>query len=113
MVRDYREQIALVYVDVAERGAAHVQWFYEEMAARFTDFLIAEGEKSLQAKLADDLSPTTAVILATRIFLNYFVVEILFGVQDHYGKDTDDVIREITTVLRHGMLRKVVQPART
>ncbi|MEA2165864.1 MAG: hypothetical protein QOK37_3991 [Thermoanaerobaculia bacterium] len=110
MVRDYREQIALVYVDVAELGAAHIRWFYEEMAARFTAFLEAEGEKSLQAKLADDLSPTTAVILATRIFLNYFVVEILFGVKEHYGKGTDDVIREITTVLRHGMLRKVVRP---
>lgn len=120
MVRDYREQIALVYVDAAELGAAHIRWFYEEMAARFTAFLNAEGtERSLQAKLADDFSPTTAVILTTRIFVNYFVVEILFGVKNHFGRETGEVIGEITSVLRHGMLRtprpapRARKPART
>lgn len=114
MVRDYREYIALIYVDVVEFDAAHVKRFYEEMGARFASFLKAQGmEESLQAKLADDLSPTSAVILATRIFLNYFSIEVLFGVQNHFGKDTDEVIGEITRVLRHGMLRKgIIPPAR-
>ena len=35
-----------------------------------------------------------SVILATRIFLNYFTVEILFGVKDHFGKGTDEAVRE-------------------
>ena len=106
MVRDYREYIALIYVDVVEFDAAHVRKFYEEMAERFATFLKARGlEPVLRERLADDLSPTSAVILASRIFLNYFSVEVLFGVRDHFGKSTDDIIREITRILRHGMLR--------
>ena len=106
MVQDYREYVSLIYVDVVEFDAAHVRKFYEEMASRFSAFLKAHGmEEDLRAKLAEGLSPTSAVILATRIFLNYFTVEILFGVKHHFGKGTDEAVREITRILRHGMLR--------
>ena len=107
MVSEYRGYVSLIYVDVVEFDAAHVRKFYEDMAARFDAFLKAHGmEKTLQSKLADDLSPTSAVLLATRIFLNYFTVEVLFGVKDHFGKGTDEAIREITRILRHGMLKQ-------
>jgi hypothetical protein len=43
-------------------------------------------------------------MMAVRMFLNYFAVEIVFGVKDHYGKNADEAIREISHVLRHGML---------
>jgi AcrR family transcriptional regulator len=106
MVRDYREYVSLIYVDVVEFDAAHVRKFYEEMASRFEVFLKAHGmEEAIKSKLADGLSPTSAVILATRIFMNYFTVEILFGVKNHFGKSTDEVVGEITKILRHGMLR--------
>jgi AcrR family transcriptional regulator len=106
MVRDYKQYVSLIYVDVVEFDAAHVRKFYEEMASRFSAFLKAHGmEKELQSKLANGLSPTSAVILATRIFLNYFTVEILFGVKDHFGKGTDEAVLEITRILRHGMLK--------
>jgi AcrR family transcriptional regulator len=106
MVHDYREYVSLIYVDVVEFDAAHVRKFYEEMASRFAAFLKAHGmEETIKSKLADGLSPTSAVILATRIFMNYFTVEILFGVKDHFGKSTEEVVGEITKILRHGMLR--------
>lgn len=106
MVRDNREYVSLIYVDVVEFDAAHVRKFYEGMASRFSAFLKAHGmEEAVQDKLAEGLSPTSAVILATRIFLNYFTVEILFGVKHHFGKGTDEAVREITRILRHGMLR--------
>ena len=35
-------------------------------------------------------------------------VEILFGVRDHFGKGTDEVVHEISRILRHGMLRNSV-----
>jgi hypothetical protein len=44
-------------------------------------------------------------MLATRIFYNYFSIEIIFGVRDHFGKGTDEVISEISRILRFGMLR--------
>jgi hypothetical protein len=59
-----------------------------------------------RAKLAPDLSPASAVMLATRIFFNYFSIEILFGVKDHFGKGTEETIGDISRILRHGMLKE-------
>jgi len=105
-VRDYREYVALIYVDVVEFDGSHVRRFYETMAERFDKFFKAHGmEEPLRDKLQEGLSPISAVMLATRIFYNYFSIEILFGVKNHFGKGTDEVIGEISRILRHGMLR--------
>jgi AcrR family transcriptional regulator len=106
VVRDYREYALLIYVDVVEFDGTHIRKFYENMADRFGAFIKAAGmEDELQAKLASGLSPVSAVMLSTRIFYNYFSVEILFGVKDHFGKETDAAVKEISRILRHGMLR--------
>ena len=105
-VRDYREYVALIYVDVVEFDGTHVRKFYADMASRFDAFIKTHRmEEEMQAKLQDGLSPTSAVMLATRIFYNYFSIEILFGVKDHFGKGTEEVVQEISRILRHGMLR--------
>lgn len=106
VVRDYREYALLIYVDVVEFDGTHIRKFYENMADRFGAFIKAAGmEEELQGKLASGLSPVSAVMLSTRIFYNYFSVEILFGVKDHFGKETDAAVKEISRILRHGMLR--------
>ena len=105
-VMAYREYVALIYVDVVEFDGSHIRKFYEDMAGRFNVFLRAHGlDEQLQARLQDGLSPISAVMLATRVFFNYFSVEILFGVKDHYGRSTDEVVEEISRILRHGMLK--------
>jgi len=40
-----------------------------------------------------------------RTFLQHFAVELVFGVPDHYGKDTNQIIREISDIMRHGLLQ--------
>ena len=106
VVRDYREYALLIYVDVVEFDGSHIRRFYENMAERFQSFINSTGmEGELSAKLADGLSPVSAVMLATRIFYNYFTVEILFGVKNHFGKETDAAVKEISRILRHGMLK--------
>jgi AcrR family transcriptional regulator len=106
-VERYRAYVALIYVDVVEFDGAHVRKFYEQMAERFDGFLKANKmDAPIRSKLAPGLSPTSAVMLATRIFFNYFSIEIIFGVKDHFGKSTDEVIAEISTILRHGMLKQ-------
>ncbi len=105
-VRNYREYVALIYVDVVEFDGSHVRKFYEDMATRFETFMKKHDmEEGLREKLQEGLSPTSAVMLATRIFYNYFSIEILFGVKDHFGKGTEEVVGEISRILRHGMLR--------
>jgi AcrR family transcriptional regulator len=106
IISEYREYVALIYVDVVEFDGTHVRKFYQNMAERFDSFMKVTGmEKELASKLAVGLSPVSAVMLATRIFYNYFTIEILFGVKDHFGKETDEAVSEISRILRHGMLR--------
>jgi AcrR family transcriptional regulator len=107
LVQTYQRYVALIYVDVVEFGGEHIRKFYSEMARRFEGFMVSRGLVDEVAKrLRADISPVSAVMLASRFFLNFFAVEILFGVRDHFGKDTDQVIKEIAEILRHGMLRR-------
>jgi len=105
LVATYRPYVALIYVDVVEFEGSHIRKFYADMAHRFDDFMQRHGAAREMAKrLRPSISPTSAVMLASRLFINFFAVEILFGVPNHFGKGTNEVIAEIATVLRHGML---------
>jgi AcrR family transcriptional regulator len=103
-VRQYRKYVALIYVDVVELSGSHIRKFYSEMASRFERFLAARDE-AFTRNLRPGVPPTTAVMLASRVFLHYYAVEILFGVPDQFGKDTDVVVREISDILRRGVAR--------
>jgi AcrR family transcriptional regulator len=106
-VINYRQHVALIYVDVVEFDGTHIRKFYSEMANRFATFLRRKyPDGSLEGQLAPGLDSTTAVMLASRTFLQYFAVEILFGVPDQMGKETSTAISEIASILRSGMLRK-------
>lgn len=105
-VRTYRRHVALIYVDVVEFQGTHIRKFYSEMSGRFASFLNARFPAgTLNRQLAAGTDPTTALMLASRIFLQYFAVEILFGVPDQLGKDTRVAVKEISEILRHGMLQ--------
>jgi hypothetical protein len=101
----FRPYVALIYVDVVEFEGSHIRKFYSEMAGRFERFVaIHKDEIKLEGKLRPEIQPASAVMLAFRTFLNHFAVELVFGVPDHYGKNTDESITEISNILRHGML---------
>jgi AcrR family transcriptional regulator len=105
-VNRYRRYVALIYVDVVEFEGSHIRKFYSEMAKRFATFMADHHvAQTRNHRLRPDVSPLSAVMLAGRFFLTYFAVEILFGVPNHFGKNTDEVIAEIADILRHGMLR--------
>jgi AcrR family transcriptional regulator len=105
-VERYRPYVALIYVDVVEFGGSHIRKFYSEMAGRFERFVVAHrDELKLDGKLRPEIKPASAIMLTFRTFLQYFSVELVFGVTDHFGKDSDEVVREIACILRHGMLK--------
>ncbi len=106
LVRVYRRHVALIYVDVVEFEGSHIRKFYAEMAERYAKFMAThDGAKALAARLRPGISPASAAMFATRFYINYFAVEILFGVPNHFGKDSETVVRETAEILRHGMLR--------
>ena len=99
-VRQYRAYITLYYVDMIEFDGSHIRTFYRELVQRIA------SAKNLQTRLRDGVSPTSALLAATRLFLNYFQLEILFGVPEPFGKDSAQIVREIADMLRLGIARE-------
>jgi AcrR family transcriptional regulator len=105
-VKLWERHVALIYVDVVEMRGLHIQRFYAGMADRFAAFLRRYRAKDdFEARLAPDVTPLSAVMLASRIFLQYYAVERLFRVPDQFGKPSKEAIRDIAEILRRGMLR--------
>ncbi|HEX7832649.1 MAG TPA: TetR/AcrR family transcriptional regulator [Thermoanaerobaculia bacterium] len=103
-VRQYRAYLALIYVDVIEFGGTHIQTFYGGMSERFARIIDEQGSHGdVQARLRPNVSPVSALMLTTRVFFNYFSLEILFGVREPFGKDSHEVVKEIADIVRNGV----------
>jgi AcrR family transcriptional regulator len=106
-VRQYRAYLALIYVDVIEFEGTHINEFYRSMAERFTRYFEEQGAvEDISARLRPGVSPTSALLLTTRLFFNYFSLEILFGVHEPFGKDSEQVVAEIADIIRNGVCAK-------
>src|SRR5712691_3491375 len=104
-VAEFRQYFALIYVDVVEFDGTHIRRFYGEMSQRYAEFLGRNGGmKRIAARLRPGVSPISALLLTTRIFFNYFTIQILFNVPEPYGKDSTEVVTEVCNILRYGMV---------
>lgn len=114
-VQRYRDYVALIYVDVVEFEGGHIRRFYSEMAQRFEGFLATNPlGQQLGRKLRPGVSPVHAIMLVSRFFLQYYAVEIVFGVPNHFGRDAEAATRDIADILKRGMLREPEpEPRRT
>jgi AcrR family transcriptional regulator len=103
-VREYRQYMALIYVDVIEFDGTHIRKFYSEMSQRFGKFFEDRGEaEAIQAQLRPGVSPVSALLLTTRLFFNYFMLEILFNVPQPFGKESSQIVLEIADMVRNGI----------
>jgi hypothetical protein len=106
LVHSRRPYIALIYVDVVEFEGKHIREFYEGMAARCERF-VAEHRDDLEIvdRLKADVPPAAAMVATFRMFIDYAIVELLFGVQNHYGVKSDEALGVIAGILQHGMIK--------
>ena len=102
----WRAHLALFYVDAVEFDGRHIQRFYAELAARFEQFAVLHRERlQLDARMHADVPAAAAMLFATRVFIYYFSVEAIFGVERQLGLATPDATRMISGILQRGMLR--------
>ena len=88
-----------------EFDVTHIRKFYSDMAQRYAKLLADGGmEEATRGRLRPGVSPVSALLLTTRIFFNYFTIEILFGVPEPFGKDSAEGVREIVDMLRKGIV---------
>jgi hypothetical protein len=97
----------LIFVDVVEFGGTHIQKLYADMSARFARFFEAQGTlEEIKARLRPEVSPTSALLLTSRLFFNYFCLQILFGIDEPFGKDSNEVVLEIADIIRNGICKR-------
>ena len=102
----WRPYLALFYVDAVEFDGRHIQRFYGDLAQRFEQFADTHRTSlALDSHFRDDVPAGAALVLATRVFIYYFSVESLFGVERQMGLPTPDAVRLIAGILRRGMMR--------
>lgn len=103
----WRSHVALIYVDVVEFDGLHIRKFYEGLAERCERFVVEHRDtQPIAARLRPGVPPASALLMTIRVFIYYFVVELLFGVPNHFGMSSDEASALIADVLRYGMLQK-------
>ena len=106
IITTWRPYIALIYVDVVEFDGRHIHRFYADLAARYEEFLKRRADLQIPSRIREGIPPAVAMMLTTRIFIYYFIVERLFGVPNHYGMSSEVATRLIADILTGGILRR-------
>lgn len=99
-----RAHAMLVYVDVIEFEGKHMSRFYNDSTARFEAYLRTPAGQEMAGQLREGVAPLTALQIGTRFLYNYFITEVLFGVSNNFGRDTRQVMSEVTDMLNSGLL---------
>jgi AcrR family transcriptional regulator len=103
-VREFKQHFALIFVDVIEFEGTHIRKFYSELGQRFGAFVGEEALGSMKQRLRPSVSPISALLITSRVFFNYFTIEILFNVPEPFGKSAPEVIKELSDIVRNGVL---------
>ena len=102
----WRAHVALFYVDAVEFDGRHIQRFYSDLAARFEQFAETNRERlQLDRRMVEGMPAAVALLFTVRVFIYYFSVELIFGVEKQFGPATPAATRIIAEILQHGMLR--------
>ncbi len=102
----WRPHVALFYVDAVEFDGRHIQRFYGDLAGRFERFAEVNRERlQLDARMRDGMPHSVALLFAVRVFIYYFSVELIWGVEKQFGPATPTATRIMSDILQHGMLR--------
>ncbi|HKR62163.1 MAG TPA: helix-turn-helix domain-containing protein, partial [Thermoanaerobaculia bacterium] len=67
-VRQFRDYLALIYVDVIEFAGTHIRQFYTDMGERYTRMLEEQGVlDDVRRRLRPTVSPSSALLLTSRL----------------------------------------------
>jgi AcrR family transcriptional regulator len=106
MVNDHHDFWLLMYIDVLEFENRHFRKMFQNLA----DNLRRRFAKSFQelqrsGALHADVDPAIGFTAAYMQFFNYFIVEKLFGGDQHFGISDEQVISRLTDIYSRGLLR--------
>jgi AcrR family transcriptional regulator len=102
-VEKFSAYILLIYVDVVEFEAKHVNKMFARMRQGYAAALKA-GAGRAKSRIAADIDPVGALMMVTWNYFNYFIMEKLFKVKGHYGLGDEQAIKLFARVFKRGIL---------
>jgi AcrR family transcriptional regulator len=106
MVGEHHDFWLLMYIDVLEFENRHFRRMFQGLAAKLRkQFARQFAELKRQNMLADGVDPAIGFTAVYMQFFNYFLVEKLFGGDNHFGITDDAVVNSLSRIFRHGILR--------
>lgn len=105
LVNEHSDFWLLMYIDVLEFQNSHFRKMFEGLTIRFSKVF---GEKFDEAKSRGDLrTGVDANVAFTAVymqFFNYFLVEKLFGGNQHLGLNDEQALNHLTKIFAYGTL---------
>lgn len=105
LVNEHSDFWLLMYIDVLEFQNSHFRKMFEGLTIRFSKVF---GDKFAEAKDRGDLrtgvDATVAFTAVYMQFFNYFLVEKLFGGNQHLGLNDDQALNHLTKIFAYGTL---------
>lgn len=105
LVNQHSDFWLLMYIDVLEFQNSHFRKMFEGLTDRFNRIY---GDKFETAKQRGDLrtgvDASVAFTAAYMQFFNYFLVEKLFGGNQHLGLSDDQALNHLTKIFAYGTL---------
>ncbi len=103
MVEKFSAYILLIYVDVVEFEAKHVNRMFARMRQGYAAALKA-GEGRARGRIAADVDPVAALMMVSWNYFNYFTMEKIFKVKGHYGLGDAEAVKLFARVFKRGIL---------
>lgn len=105
VVAENTAYIKMIYVDMIEFQGEHINRFYRNMAANFRKAYRKRFQQLREAeRLAPKADPLFAVMMTFRFFFQYYLVESSFGVANHFGFTSEEVIRKAEATILYGIM---------
>lgn len=102
VVEKFSAYILLIYVDVVEFEAKHVNKMFSRMRHGYAAAL--KLGPAGKARIAADIDPVGALMMVTWNYFNYFIMEKLFKVKGHYGLADERAVKLFARVFKRGIL---------
>ncbi len=105
LVNEHSDFWLLMYIDVLEFQNQHFRKMFDGLADRFRKLFADKFEEAeTRGDLRIGVDPATVFTVAYMQFFNYFLVEKLFGGNQHLGLNDEQALNCLTKIFVYGTL---------
>jgi AcrR family transcriptional regulator len=105
LVNEHSDFWLLMYIDVLEFQNQHFRKMFDGIIDRFRKIFVDKfDEAEARGDLRTGVNPALVFTAAYMQFFNYFLVEKLFGGNQHLGLTDEQALNDITKIFAYGTL---------